>query len=309
MDNSIFLNIFILFIAGIKVATTLGIAGMGSVTGERSGVLNLGIEGMMLVGAFASYAGAMATGNALAGVLIGMLSASILGIIFAVATVKWKMNQVITSVAVNMVALGLTSALMARFFPSTSGGGLSPGIGNFFSFTWGGVNIGFSWFLLVAIVAVVGVVFMFKKTTWGLQIKAVGDYPKAAATMGVKVEKVRILAVMFTSLMAGLAGAYLSVGDVHLFVNNMTAGKGFIVFACVVFGRFTPLGTLGGCLVFGFAESLKNAFQMFGWDAFIPGGYMTAIMIPYVVTLILLIVSKKGANPTEWAIPYDKADE
>lgn len=303
-------TILIFIITGLVMSAPLLILGMGGVVTERSGTLNLGLEGMMLVGAFFSYFGAFTTGSAALGLLIGMLAAMIVALVQGIAMIYWNANQVVTAVAMNMICLGLTTTLFGKFFATSSPGtNVSPGISAPFTAQIGDASIGITWFLIIAVVLIPVTQFVFHKTTWGLKIRAVGEYPQAAATMGVKVRRIRMISLLYTGLIAGLAGSALSIGDVRTFTMNMTAGKGFIAFACIVFGRYTPIGTAIGCLVFGMSEALRNFIQIFKWDAVIPGGYMTAIMIPYIITLLLLVFSKKGVAPKAWAVPYESADE
>lgn len=299
------LSAIILFIlSGIVMGTPLLIMSMGGVVTERSGTLNLGLEGTMLTGAFFSYYVAITTGNVWLGLVAGMAGGLVLALFHGIAMIYWNTNQVVTAVAINMIALGFTNTMMGKVsakFPA--GHNISPGFKPFFTIHLGPASIGVTWFLLLAILLIPLTWFVIQKTTVGLTIRAVGEYPTAAATMGIRVRRVRILCFLYSGAISALAGAALTIGDVRVFINNMTAGKGFIAFACIVFGRYTPLGTAFGAIVFGISEALRNYIQIFKWD--IPGGYMTAIMIPYIITLLLLIFSKQGKAPKAWAVPYE----
>lgn len=299
------LSAILLFIlSGVIMGTPLLIMAMGGVVTERSGTLNLGLEGTMLTGAFFSYYIAITTGNVWYGLIGGIVSGIVLAFFHGLAMIYWNTNQVVTAVAINMVALGLTNTLMGKFSMTTSAGNnISPGFEPLFKISLGEAIIGVNWFLVLAIVMIPLTWFVIQKTTVGLAIRAVGEYPTAAATMGIRVRKVRMICFLYTGAISALAGAALTIGDVRVFVNNMTAGKGFIAFATIVFGRYTPLGTAFGAIVFGVSEALRNYIQIFAWS--IPGGYMTAIMMPYIITLLLLIFSKKGVAPKSWAIPYE----
>ncbi len=302
------LNAAMLFLlSGIVMGTPLLIMTMGGVVSERSGTLNLGLEGTMLIGAFFSYYVAITTGNVYFGLIAGMASGIVLAFFHGIAMIYWNTNQVVTAVAINMVALGITNTLMGKFSMTTSAGNnISPGFDPIFKIYLGEAIIGVNWFLILAILLIPLTWWVIQKTTIGLSIRAVGEYPTAAASMGIRVRRLRMLCFLYTGMISALAGAALTIGDVRVFINNMTAGKGFIAFACIVFGRYTPLGAAFGAIVFGLSEAVRNYVQIFAWD--IPGGYMSAIMLPYIITLLLLVFSKQGKAPKAWAQPYEGDD-
>jgi simple sugar transport system permease protein len=279
-------------INGLVITTPLMIAAMGDVISERSGVLNMGLEGMMLAGAFFSHYFAILTNNPWLGIICGMLAALLIGVIYSVAAVNWNLNQVVVAVAINMICLGLTSTLIKVLFPSSNNPSdfVSPAVSPWFFIAMAGVL-----FFIATVV--------MNYTTWGLKIRACGEYPVAAQTMGVKVKRVRFLSVLYSSAVAGLAGASLTLGNVHIFAENMTSGKGFIAFACIIFGRFNPANTLLGCLIFGFADNLKFVLQVNKIE--LPGGYITTLILPYLITVLMLIFSKRGATPKAWGAPFE----
>lgn len=302
-----FSDILLFLLSGLVMATPLLIMSLGGVVTERSGILNLGLEGTMLTGAFFSYYIAITTGNVWFGLIGGIIAGMVLALFHGVAMIYFNTNQVVTAVAINMIALGLTNTLMSNFSMTTSAGNnISPGFDPILKINIGEAIININWFLILAILLIPITWFVFKKTSVGLAIRAVGEYPTAAATTGIKVRRLRMMCFLYTGAMSALAGAALTIGDVRIFINNMTAGKGFIAFATIVFGRYTPIGTAIGAAVFGMSEALRNYIQIFSWN--IPGGYMTAIMIPYIITLLLLIVSKQGNAPKAWAQPYEGDD-
>lgn len=275
-------------------ATPLMIAAMGGVVSERTGVINMSMEGMMLSGAFFSHYFAIVTGNPWIGLLCGMAAGMVIGLIHSLATVRWNLNQVVSAVAINMICLGLTSTLVKVLFPSASPiDSVSPGIE--------------SWVFIVMAGVLFAVAFiLFRYTSWGLKIKACGEYPQAAQTMGVKVRKVRTLALLYASAIGGLAGASLTIGNAHIFIDNMTSGKGFIAFACIIFGRYNPVGALLGCLIFGFADNLKYVLQVN--NIALPGGNVTTLVLPYVITILMLVFAKKGATPKAWGSPFEESN-
>lgn len=296
----------------IRFATPLILAAMGGVVNERTGVLNLAMDGMMLVGAFVAFAASYFTGNAWLGVLIAMTTCLIMGLVHAFFTVTLVMNQVVVAVALNTFAMGFASSLLRTLFGTSTNALRSPG---FEPVAWpaalqnlpivGPVLFQQTIFAYVAILAVPAIWWVFFKTTWGLKIRAVGEYPKAAATMGVSVSKVRYLALMFAGAMGGMAGAALSITGLNTFIDNMTAGRGFIAFACIIFGRFHPVGAGLGALMFGLAQGLQLRIQTVGVD--IP--YQLPIMFPYIITLVLLVAMGSGAVPAAWGAPYYPDEE
>jgi len=296
----------------LRFATPLLLAAMGGVVNERSGVLNLSMDGMMLVGAFAGFAGSYFTGSPWLGILIAIISCMILALVHAFSTVTLSLNQVIVAVAINTFAMGVTSSLLRTFFGTDTNALRSPG---FTDVPWpqflkdlpilGDIFFNQTIFVYIALFSVGAIWWMFYKTTWGLKLRSVGEYPKAAATMGVSVSKVRYTALLFSGFMAGIAGAALSITGLNTFVDNMTAGRGFIAFACIIFGKFNPLGAAGGALMFGVATGAQLRLQAIGTT--IP--YQLPIMFPYIITLILLIAIGAGAVPAAHGVPYYEDEE
>jgi general nucleoside transport system permease protein len=292
---------------GLRFATPLILAAMGAVVNERSGVLNLGLDGMMLVGAFTAFTGSFFTGNPWLGVLFAVIVCMIMALFHAFATITLVLNQVIMAVAINIFSLGITSSLL-RLLYGTRTSALRAA--NFTPVPWpeflvnlpviGVILFRHTIFTYIAILMVPFLWWVFFKTTWGLKLRAVGEYPKAAATMGINVARVRYLAMLWAGLMAGLAGASLSLTVLRTFIDDMTAGRGFIAFATVIFGRFHPVGAALGALFFGLANGLQLRAQAIGLD--IP--YQLLIMFPYLVTILLLVLLGKGSVPAGWGEPY-----
>lgn len=278
--------------ATIRMATPLIIAGIGGMFSERSGVINIALEGMMLLGAFFGVVITYFCGNPWLGVLGGLIVGGLLGVIHAVVCIKYKANQVVSGTAINILAGGLSIYLLRVLFDVA---GTTPSVTNLP--TWGPfspiVYIGF------LIVAVSHAVLFY--TPLGLEIRAVGEHPKAADTVGINVFKVRYLCVIISGCLAGLAGAYLSLGELDVFVKNMTAGRGFIALAAMIFGKWTPLGTMGASLLFGFADALQMRLQGMG----IPSQFIQ--MIPYIFTMVALVgVIGRAVPPGAVGKPYEK---
>lgn len=307
------MTILIILASTFRLATPLIFAALGGVFTERSGVVNIALEGIMVMGAFFAILGVYLTGS----VWIGLLSAIIAGIItsllLGVLAVNLKANQVVAGVAINILAVSLTSLLLQLVWQrsgqtdslessfSSAPGILKPlesipVIGDFF----GGLTP-FVYFAVIA--AIVSYVVLFK-TPFGLRVRAVGEHPKAADTVGINVYKTRYICVMISGALAGIGGAALSIGAVNIFAEGMTAGKGFIAIAAMIFGKWHPIGALAACLFFGFCEAVQINPQPLGLG-FIPSELLT--MVPYIATILALIgVVGKAVAPKASGQPYEK---
>lgn len=262
-----------LLMATIRSATPLVIAALGGLFAERSGVVNIALEGKMLIGAFAAVVVAFYTGNPWLGVLAALLTGALMAAILAVVSIKYSANQVVSGVAINMLAAGLTVFLMHVFFGTA---GTSPSVERL-------PTLGlFTPIVYLAPVLVALTFVVLYRTPWGLRIRAVGEHPKAAATVGVNVAATRYVCVVLSGMLAGLAGAHLSIGTLSVFVRDMTAGRGFIALAALIFGKWHPLGALAAALLFGFSEALQIRLQ--------GGGLPTQLIqaVPYIFTMVVL---------------------
>lgn len=295
----------------LRLATPLILAVMGGILSERSGVLNLGMEGMMLMGAFFGFAGAYFFHNPWLGLLCAILGALILGLIHSFSCISLGLNQVVVAVAINILATGLTSSLLRTLFGASTSQLKSVGFQ-----PWeipllsdipviGPIFFRQTVLVYLALLLVPITWWLFYKTTWGLKIRAVGEYPKAADTMGVNVTKVRYLCVLYSSILGGIGGAALSIAGLNTFIDGIVAGRGFIAFSAIIFGKFNPIGAAAGALVFGFADSLQLNIQALGIK--IP--YQLPLMFPYILTLIILFVVGSGSSPKNWGTPYNPDGE
>ncbi|MFQ5692118.1 MAG: ABC transporter permease [Nitrospinota bacterium] len=293
----------------VRLAIPLMLAALGETLGERSGVLNIGLEGMMLTGAFFGVLGSFYTGSPWMGVLLGVLGGAAIAAIHAVVTITIGADQVVSGAALNLVALGLTSFLHRLVF---SVGGNVMTVSGFQKIRIPGLSdlpvLGEVLFRHVSLVYLsvlltAGLWVLIFKTTWGLRIRAVGEHPLAADTVGVGVLRVRYLCVIAGGAFAGLAGAYLSIGEGNFFVEDMIAGRGFIALAAVVFGRWNPWGVVAGCLVFGAADAVQLNLKAAGVD--LP--YQVMQSVPYVVTLLALMgIAGRTTPPAALLVPYKK---
>jgi simple sugar transport system permease protein len=260
------------------------LAGIGGLASERGGVINIALEGMMLAGAFSAAAGALLTGSPWVGLAFGALGGGLLAALHAVVCIRFRTDQIVSGTAVNLLALGGTGFLLSRIFGvhgSSPAAVKLPTI-NLLPFV-GGPFRQSPTVLLAFLVAFVAY-YVIYQTPFGLRLRATGETPEAARAAGVRTARVRTAGVLISGVLAGLGGAHLSLGDLSQFVERMTAGRGFIALAALIFGKWHPLGVLGACLFFGFAEAVADGLQ--GWTAGIPSQFFLAM--PFVLTLAVL---------------------
>ena len=290
-----------------SVPLTLG--AFSGILCERSGVFNIAIEGMMLTAAFTATLFGSVTQNIWIGLVSGMLSGMLLGGVLAVLAIKYKVDQIIAGTVINIFSTGLTSFLSAKFlqkyqdlnnpgrFPNWDLPGLSqiPFIGPiFFSH-----NLYVYTMYVLLIVLTVALFY----TRWGLRLRSVGEHPKAADTLGIPVNRTRYMAVLLGGLMAGFAGTYFTLGSVGRFDEVLTAGRGFIALAAMIFGNWNPLGAFGAGLLFGFSDSLAGKLTILR----VPIHNKFLEMAPYLVTIIVLAgVIGRSQPPAAGGKPYEK---
>jgi simple sugar transport system permease protein len=261
--------------ATLRMTTPLLFAALGGVLSERSGVINIALEGMMLTGAFFSVAGTWWTGNPWLGMLIGVLSAGVAALIHAYWSITLRGNQIVAGTAVNLIAAGLTAFLIQRIWGQAGGTASVEKLPNLAS----GVNVLLPVaFLLVPVVHI----FLFR-TKPGLHLMASGEHPQAAESVGIDVTRNRYLCVIASGLLAGLGGAFLSIGDLSYFTLDMTAGRGFIALAAVIFGGWTPIGAMLAALLFGASQAVQIQAQA---TAGFPISTDLLLAFPYLLTLI-----------------------
>ena len=301
-----------LWAATLQFGALLLLPALGGVVSERSGVTNIALEGIMLMGAYAGVATATATHSAILGVLGAMVAGGLISLIHAVVSINFKADQIISGIAINIAALGLTNYLN---FVLTGGQGIGslPAALRLPYISWGPLaNIPFFGPVLfqqniifyLAILLLIGIQWLLFHTNIGLRIRAVGEQPQAADTAGVNVRLVRYLCVISSGLLGGLGGAFLSLGIAGIFTSNMTAGAGFIALAAVVFGKFTPWSTGGACLIFGLGEALSPRLQGTGIN---PNLLST---LPYILTIIALVgLVGRTIPPAADGIPYEPGTE
>jgi simple sugar transport system permease protein len=294
--------------AMLRYATPLAFAAIGGIFSERSGVVNIGLEGMMLAGAFFGIWATAWSGSWVIGLLMAMVFGGAFALVHAFFCIHLRADQIVVGTAINFLALGLTGYLFRDIYgtqgtpsdisriPDVHLGFLEsiPFIGDVFG------NLSLMIWLMFALLVTSWIVIFH--TPIGLRLRAVGEHPRAADTVGISVYWVRYVAVIVSGMLAALGGAYLSVGFTGTFNENMSAGRGFIALAAVIFGKWNPFGAFGACLLFGFASALSIPLQR---EADISANLVSTL--PYVLTLVALVgVIGRSVGPAAVGRPYTK---
>ena len=295
--------------ATVKLAVPLLFAALGELIAERAGVLNIGIEGEMLCAAFFGFWAAHASGSTPLGILAGVAAGAALAAAFGWIAVVRRADQVVTGMAANLVAVGLTASLYRGLFGQT-GSALTvtmlpamalPGLSR--APVVGPVLFNQNALVYLCLLLVPATAWMLQRTATGLTLRAVGEEPRAVDAAGIDVTLTRFLAVVAGGALAGFGGAYLSLASANTFTEGMSSGRGFIALSIVLFGRWSPWGVLGASLLFGGANALQFVLQSQGYR--IP--YQFLLALPYVVTLIVLAGASRGRKaPAALARPYTR---
>ncbi|TFE30758.1 ABC transporter permease [Cohnella luojiensis] len=282
-------------------STALILAALGGIISERSGVVNIGLEGLMIAGAFAAAVSAFHAQEAGYGAWspwVGLLAGALFGVLFAlihaVATISFRADQVVSGIVINFIAAGSTLYLVKLLFEGSGETSLvdevfhkvkipilsdipiiGEGIFNAYPTTY------------LALILVGVIYYGLYKTAFGLRLRSVGEHPSAADTVGIKVLRMRYTAVLLSGVLAGLGGATIAMTTTGTFSHNTISGQGFIALAAVIFGKWNPLGALGAALFFGFAQSINNVLQLFEFAANVPSEFI--YMLPYVLTILVLV--------------------
>lgn len=307
-----------LFAASIRIATPLALAAIGGTICERSGVVNIALEGIMLTGAFFGTAVVLATGSPWLGVLAAVIAGVAMAAVHAFASVNLRSDQTVSGTAINLLALGLTGFLMELWYghPGTTDQieTLGPVFrftaegGSFFAEVWRWINAIFlshTPIVYMAIIIAILAQWAVYNTRWGLRLRALGEHPRAVDTVGVNVARGRWVAVLISGALAGLAGANLTIEQVGSFTENMTNGRGFIALAANIFGRWTPVGSYLASLLFGFADALQIKLQILRGVISVPPQFF--LMLPYVLTVIVVAgVIGRAVAPAASGVPYRK---
>jgi simple sugar transport system permease protein len=301
---------YTLIASTIRLSTPLILAALGGLFSERSGVINIALEGMMLAGAFTAATVTVYSQNPWIGLLAAMIAGLMVAALHAMATINYRADQVVSGTAINVLFLGVPALLSGALFDSTGATPQlprdqtlpdvaifdpqnSPVLASIFNQK----PLVYFAFILAAVAA-----YVIYRTRFGLRLRAVGENPEAADTAGVSVNRMRYAGVLISGALAALGGAYLSIGQNSLFTRNMTAGRGFIALAALIFGRWDPVGALLACLFFGLAEAV--AIRMQG-TVNIPNQFIQ--MIPYVLTIVVLAgLIRRATPPKALGVAYAK---
>ncbi len=316
-------NATVMVSESLRLGTPLALGALAGIWAERSGVINIAIEGMMLMGAACGFAIFIFTGNIWMGVIGAVLIGGVMALLHGFLSISLRTDQIISGTVVNILAIGLTGYLRRQYIVTQGGGRVTlPSLSTMIAdaglpdlarsleaipiigtLIFGGKPIFFAMLLLVIMTHVV--LFM---TRWGLRTRAVGENPKAADTVGISVNRMRYLNVFMSGCIAGLGGAWFSLETVGNFDDGMTAGKGFIALAAMIFGKWMPFGAFGGAMLFGFAEALGTRFQILQVQVFggpVPVQFLQ--VIPYVVTMVVLAgLIGRAVGPAAVGKPYEK---
>ncbi|NIX76073.1 ABC transporter permease [Microvirga terricola] len=299
MDLSFFVTVFD---SSLRLSIPLLAACLAGLWSERSGVVDIGLEGKMLVAAFAAAAAAHAFGSAWIGLLAGIGASVAFALIHGFASISQRGNQIVSGVAINMLAVGLTAIVGNAWYGQ---GGRTPPLEGAERF--GEVFLGHSAPVYIALLAVVVTWFVLGKTRFGLRLRAVGENPAAVDTAGISVTKLRYAAVVICGALCGLAGTYLSVGQSAGFLPNMTAGKGFIALAALIFAKWRAWPALGTCFLFGVLEVAAIRLQGIALPGIGEVPVQAIQALPYLMTVILLAgVIGKAIPPRASGVPYVK---
>lgn len=304
----------ILFLQGIlaatwRMATPILYAAVGEVFSEKAGVINIGLEGVMLIGAFTAYSVAFESGSLLFGLLMAIIAGILSGLIFAIFTITIKANQIVVGAAFNMIGMGITGFLYRSMYSN------SPVALNLKTFPaleipflssipfFGPVLFNHNIMVYGTLLLVPLATFVLYKTAFGLSIRAVGEHPKAADTVGVNVFRMRYVSVMIGTALAAVGGAFLVLAYADQFVEGVVSGRGFIALAVVVFGRWKPWGAFWSSLLFGIFYALQLRIQTMP-DVNIPYQFLQAL--PYLATLVVLVgLNKRRVQaPKTLGVPY-----
>ncbi len=297
-------------IASFRLSVPLALAALGGLWSERAGVINIGLEGMLLSGAFAGAVGSLAAGRADVGIVCAVIVGGLVGLLHAYLCVTLRVNQLVSGLAINLLAVGLTSFFVRVLF----GEGNTPRLPDvpivkipfLQSIPIVGAILAQQDVIVYALILLIILsTYILYSTGYGLALRAVGDYPKAADASGVNVLLVRYVSVIASGCLAGLGGAYLTLGHVKFFTENISAGKGFIALAALIFGRWNPVATALACLLFGAGDALQLRIQALNVD--IP--YQFLSLLPYAIALMALVgLAGQSMPPAALGIPYVKEE-
>lgn len=300
-------SITLLIAITLMYSTPMVFAGLGNLISEKTGVINIGVEGMMTIGAFAGAAVCYFSGNAWFGFLCAGLAGGVLAALHAAASMVFQCDQTVSGIAVNLIGPGAALFICSLLFDgATSTQPVNDKIPKIFGDIpaeglLGNLNMDVT--VVIAFLMAAGMWWLFYKTKWGLHLQAVGEHPAAADTLGIKVNRLRFGCVIASGVFAGFGGAAVTLGIVSQFTPITIAGQGFISIAAVIFGKWKPHGAYGACLLFGFAQALTVLLG--GGESVIPSQILA--MLPYILTIVMRVLFVgRGVAPKASGKPYEK---
>lgn len=286
----------------IRSVVPLLLAALGGLYSERSGIVNIALEGIIIFGALGGAVVAQQIEGSVGGIapwigwVAGALAGGFMAWIHAVISIKYRADQIISGTAINLLALGFPPVLLEALYGSATE---SQPVQNALPL-WGFGDFRFSPPVYFAFLAVIVSWYVLYRTPYGLRLRATGEKPEASASMGVNVRRMRYSAVIISGLLAGTAGVFLSIGNLSSFTQNLAAGQGFIALAALIFGKWRPFGVLGATLLFGFLQAL--AIRL-GGEQYLPSGLVQAL--PYLITILALVFTGRSSAPRAVGKPYD----
>lgn len=295
--------------ATLITATPLTLAALGGVLCERSGVVNIALEGIMLTGAFVGYAVALATSNLYMGVVAAIIAGMLIAALHAVLSIEFLVDQIVSGTVINILAVGITGVFYRNSIQAAAvrGPGTLPhwNLPFLSQLPWLGPILFQNQLVTYAMLLLIPTVHLVLfRTVWGLRTRACGEHPKAAETAGISVFRVRYVNVIASGALAGLGGAYFSLQQIGNFLPNMTGGRGFIALAAMIFGKWTPVGAFGASLLFAGSDALGQRLQISG----VALPYQLLAMLPYLLTIIVVAGAMgRAIAPAAVGRPYRKS--
>lgn len=288
------------FLQTLRITIPYLLPSLGAVYSEKGGVINIALEGILLIGAFFTTLGTFYTQNVFIGILFGVSAGLAAALLHSAATITFKANQIVSGIAINIFAIGITKFFCKVYFNSSSNSARIPGLETVNIPILSSIPVFNNIFITLCVILLFLSYIIIYKTRFGLRLRAVGENPSAADSLGISVDKIRYFGVLISGALASLGGAWLAF-DQHSFTDGMSAGRGYIALAAMIIGKWNPWGAAGACLVFGFAESLSIQFQ----NLPVPTQFIQ--MLPYVLTIIVLAgFIGKSTPPAADGIPYEK---